>query len=180
MASAGSGRRYAQAVFEIARDQDSYEEWLRDLQTLADVFGIQEVQTFLEEPRVSSEDKEKLLDEHLPSLSPLAKNLSHVLMAKKRIALAPGIFEAYQEMVDEERGVVSATVTSALALDAESQKKIEETLQERVGRELRLSSDVDPDLVGGLVIRVGDRVIDGSTRTRLRNLRSWLREESAS
>ena len=177
--SSGSARRYAQAVFEIAREHDSYDEWLRDLQALADIFGISEVQTFLEGPRVSLEDKGKLLDQHLQSLSPLAQNLARLLVKKRRVQLATRIFDSYQTMLDEQRGVVEATVTSALPLNPQLQEEIERVLQRQVGRQMRLSTHVDPEIIGGLVARVGDKVIDGSTRTRLKNLRDWLHRGAA-
>jgi len=180
MPSNGSARRYAQAVFEIAQEHDSYDQWLRDLQALADVFGISEVQAFLEGPRVPLEDKEKILDQHLQSLSPLAQNLARILVKKRRVQLATGILDSYLVMLDEQRGVVEATVTSAVPLDPQLQEEIERVLQAQVGKQMRLSTQVDPEIIGGLVARVGDKVIDGSTRTRLKNLRDWLREGAAS
>ena len=83
-------------------------------------------------------------------------------------------------MLDEERGVVAASVTSAEPMDDDLQEQVRELLNRQVGRDLRLSIDVDPEIIGGFVARVGDRVLDGSTRSRLRNLRDWLRESAVS
>ena len=180
MPSGGSSRRYAQAVFDIARDNDTLDQWRDDLQTLADVLGLPDVQAFMESPRVSEENKQQLLDQHLGSVAPLARNLAMVLIRRNRSHLAQGILTDYLGMLDEERGIVAANVTSAEPMDDDLQEQVRQLLNQQVGRELRLSLDVDPEIIGGFVARVGDRVLDGSTRSRLRNLRDWLRESAVS
>jgi F-type H+-transporting ATPase subunit delta len=177
--ASGSARRYAQAVFDIARDQGAFDAWRDDLQALTDVLGIKEVQEFLDAPQIADESKQQILDQHLGRLGEGARNLASLLINKRRVHLIKGIYQTYEEMLDEHRGVVSATVTTAVPLDSALQKQVEETLRRQTGRELRLSTTVDPTILGGLVARVGDKVIDGSTRSRLRNLRDWLREEAA-
>lgn len=180
MPSGGSARRYAQAVFDIAKEQDTLDQWRDNLQTLADVLGLPDAQAFMESPRVSEENKHQLLDQHLGSVAPLARNLAMILIRRNRSHLAQGILDGYLEMLDEERGIVAANVTSAEPMDDDLQEQVRRLLNRQAGRELRLSVDVDPDIIGGFVARVGDRVLDGSTRSRLRNLREWLRESAAS
>ncbi len=180
MPSGGSSRRYAQAVFDIARDQDTLDQWRDDLQTIADVLGLPDVQAFVESPRVSQENKRQLLDQHLGSVAPLGRNLAMILIRRNRSHLAQGILDDYLRMLDEERGIVAASVTSAEQMDDDLQEQVRLLLNRQVGRDLRLSVDVDPEIIGGFVARVGDRVLDGSTRARLRNLREWLRESAAS
>ena len=180
MPSGGSSRRYAQAVFDIARDQDTLDQWRDDLQTIADVLGLPDVQAFVESPRVSQENKQQLLDQHLGSVTPLGRNLAMILIRRNRSHLAQGILDDYLRMLDEERGIVAASVTSAEQMDDDLQEQVRQLLNRQVGRDLRLSVDVDPEIIGGFVARVGDRVLDGSTRARLRNLREWLRESAAS
>ena len=180
MPSGGSARRYAQAVFDIAREQDTLDQWRDDLQTIADVLGLPDVQAFVESPRVSEENKQQLLDQHLDSAAPLARNLAMILVRRNRSHLAQAILDGYLAMLDEERGIVAASVTSAEPMDDDLQEQVRELLNRQVGRDLRLSIDVDPEIIGGFVARVGDRVLDGSTRSRLRNLRDWLRESATS
>ncbi len=180
MPSGGSARRYSQAVFDIAREQDTLDQWRDDLQTVADVLGLPDVQAFVESPRVTQENKQQLLDQHLGSVAPFARNLAMVLIRRNRAHLAQGILDGYLKMLDEERGVVAASVTSAEPMDDDLQEQVRELLNRQVGRDLRLSIDVDPEIIGGFVARVGDRVLDGSTRSRLRNLRDWLRESAVS
>ena len=179
MPSGGSARRYAQAVFDIAREQDALDQWRDDLQTMADVLGLPDVQGFMSMPRITQENKQALLDQHLGGVSPMARNLASILIRRSRVHLAAGILADYLEMLDEERGVVSAQVTSAVPMDDDLQGQVQGILNRQVGRDLRLSVDVDPEIIGGFIARVGDRVLDGSTRSRLRNLRDWLRDEAA-
>ncbi len=180
MPSGGSARRYAQAVFDIAREQNTLDEWRDNLQTIADVLSLPDVQAFVESPRVTAENKQELLDQHLGTVTPLARNLAMILIRRNRAHLAAGILDDYMGMLDEERGIIAASVTSAEPLDEGQQEQVRLLLNRQVGRELRLSADVDPQIIGGFVARVGDRVLDGSTRSRLRNLRDWLREGAAS
>ena len=77
MPSGGSSRRYSQAVFDIAREQDTLDQWRDDLQTVADVLGLPDVQTFVESPRVTQEIKQQLLDQHLGSVAPFARKPRH-------------------------------------------------------------------------------------------------------
>ena len=181
MPSTGSARRYARAVFEIALDNDTFDGWSDDLNTLAVVLGLPETQAFLSASRVSDQQRQQLLDQHLGGVSPQARNLVTLLVRRGRAHLAPGIEEAYRDMLDEHRGIVSATVTTAVPLADDLRSGVETSLRERLGgRDLRLASTVDEAILGGMVARVGDQVIDGSVRTRLRNMRDWLREEAAS
>ncbi len=176
MPSGGSARRYAQAVFDIAREQDTLDQWRDDLQTVADVLGVPDVQAFVESPRVTQANKQELLDQHLGEVAPMARNLAMILIRRGRAHLAQGILDEYLQMLDGERGIVAATVTSAEPMDDDLQDQVQQLLHRQVGRDLRLSTDVDPEILGGFIARVGDRVLDGSTRSRLRAMRDWLRE----
>ena len=106
----------------------------------------------------------------------LARNLTSLLVSKGRVALAEGIAAEYRELVDDYRGVGNAEVTTAVALDAEAEKRIADQMTEATGRQIKLTSRVDPDIVGGIVIKIGDSLIDGSTRTKLSAMRSALAE----
>ncbi len=181
MPSTGSARRYARAIFEIARDNDSFDEWSDDLNTLSGVLDLSETQAFLTASKVPGDQKQQLLDRHLEQVSTQARNLVTLLVRRGRVHLAAGITTAYQEMLDDHRGIISATVTTAVPLDDDLRAEVEANLRDRLGgRDLRLVSVVDESVVGGLVARVGDQVIDGSTRTRLRHMRDWLRDEATS
>ena len=174
MPSNGSVRRYAQAIFAIAQGDKTSDTWLNDLGRLTEICSIIEVQEFLKSPKLSFEQKDAFLAQHLEGLNPLALNLANLLVSKGRISLAGQIYESFQEMVDDEDGTVSAVLTSAIPLKKDLYNEIEKSLTRQTGAKLRMSSVVDPSIIGGIVARIGDKVIDGSTKAKLQNLRGWL------
>ncbi len=101
-------------------------------------------------------------------------NLFRLLRRKRRIALGPSIASYFGEMWDAERGVVRAELRTAVELDDERRQQIAGELTRRAGGTVELTARVEPELLGGAVVRVGDRLIDGSARTRLRALRAQL------
>ena len=176
MAAGSSARRHAQAVFQIARDQDRLDKWLEDLDELASAFGDPDLRRVLDSPKVRPDQKQELAAQRLAGLDTLARNLASLLVSKGRVALAEGIASEYRELVDDYRGVGNAEVTTAVALDAEAEKRIADQMSEATGKQIKLTSQVDPDIVGGIVIKIGDMLIDGSTRTKLSAMRSALAE----
>ncbi|TAK75153.1 MAG: ATP synthase F1 subunit delta [Dehalococcoidia bacterium] len=97
-----------------------------------------------------------------------------LLRRKGRLSLGRSIASYFRELMDEERSVLRAVVTTAVNLDAEREAAVKRRLQEQTGRTVELEKRVDPAILGGMTVRVGDQLLDGSTRTRLRNLRSSL------
>ena len=175
MARGASARRYAQAVFAIALDQGEPDRWLDDLALLADAMANEEFATFVDAPQLTLSQKTDLISEALgDSVSGLARNLISLLASRNSARLLPSITESYQEMLDEHNGVERAEIVSAVALSDEQQARIEATLTGIVGKEITATSRVEPQILGGFVARVGDKVIDGSTRTRLDELRREL------
>lgn len=175
MAQGASARRYAQAAFELALDKDEFDTWSDDLGYLAGAIGNEEFSAFLDAPQITVGQKIKLIDETVgDSVSPLTRNLLALLASRNSASLLPYILDAYQEMLDAHRGVERAELVSAVALSDDQQSKIENMLKEMVGKDISLTVRVDPNILGGIVARVGDRVIDGSTRTKLEGLRREL------
>ena len=169
-----AAKRYAQAVFDIARERDELDRWAGDLQVITDLVAQSGVLDVLANSRVPSDTKERLLRAGLADLSPLALNLAHLLVEKGRIALAEQVQAEYQRLLDEHRGVAQATVVTAVSLSEDERRAVAQRLQELTGKEIVLETQVDPEILGGLVARIGDRVIDGSTRGRLLALRQSL------
>ncbi len=176
MAAGSSARRHAQAVFQIAQEQGSLEKWQTDLEELASAFGDPDLSRVLESPKVRPDQKQDLAAQRLAGLEPLARNLASLLVSKGRVALAAGIAAEYRDLLDDYRGVGNAEVTTAVALDPEAEKRIADQMSEATGKQIQLTSQVAPDIVGGIVIKIGDRLIDGSTRTKLSAMRSALAE----
>jgi len=175
-----AAKRYAQAAFDIARQRDELDRWVEDLQAVADLVAQPGVVDILASSRVPFEDKERLLSSGLAEVSPLALNLARLLVQKGRIALAQQVREEYQRLLDEHRGMAHAVVLTAVPLSQEEERAVGQRLRELTGKEIVLERQVDPGIMGGLVARVGDRLIDGSTRTRLLELRRQLAGESGS
>ncbi|HXG36030.1 MAG TPA: ATP synthase F1 subunit delta [Dehalococcoidia bacterium] len=169
-----AAKRYAEGVLELARSQDKLEEWSELLQLISRILGDPQVASLMASARISTTNKISLAERLFEGLDPLALNLVRLLVSKGRGALAPEIAEAYQEMVDEERGIAHATVTTAVPLSAEEEQMVARRLAEISGKQVVLQTRVDENIIGGLVARVGDRLIDGSTKSRLQSLKRKL------
>ncbi len=176
MAAGSSARRHAQAVFQIARAQDSLDKWQADLDEIASALGDEELSRVLESPRIRPDQKQELAGQRLAGLDPLARNLASLLVSKGRVALAGDIAGEYRALLDDHRGVGAAEVITAVPLDSRAEKRIVDQMSKATGKRITLTSSVDPDIVGGIVIKIGDRLIDGSTRTKLSAMRNSLAE----
>ncbi len=175
MARGASARRYAQAVFAIALEQGEPGRWLDDLALLSDAMANDDFANFLDAPQPTLSQKINLIEETLgDSVSRLALNLVSLLASRNSARLARSITESYQEMLDEYNGIERAEIVSAITLSDEQQQRIETMLKDIVGKEITATSRVEPHILSGFVARVGDKVIDGSTRTRLDDLRRQL------
>ncbi len=172
MPAAASARRYAQAVFEIASESGELERWLDDLTLMADSITNEEFRQTLSAPRISMAQKEALIRESLgSSVGPLALNLMALLASRGLVHMLPGIADVFQEMLDAHQGIERAEVVSAVSLTDDQQQHVARMLNDLSGKDVRLTTRIDPEILGGLVIRVGDKVMDGSARTRLQNMR---------
>ncbi len=179
-ASGSSARRYAQAVFEIARERDSFDRWQEDLQALAGIASHPELAALLRNPRLPVDAKRQLLREALSRAGEEAVNLATLLVARGNLeALAGPIAAEYLRRLDEARGIVHAEVLTAVELEPAEETRITQDLAEATGKEVRLERRVDPSIVGGMVIRIGDQVVDGSISSRLKGLQRNLSEMMA-
>ncbi len=176
MAADSSARRHAQAVFQIAREQDTLDKWQADLDEIASAFGDPDLGRVLESPRIRPDQKQELAGQRLAGLDPLARNLASLLVSKGRVGLAGDITGEYRALMDDHRGVGAAEVITAVPLDSDAEKRIVDQMSKAMGKRIMLTSSVDPDIVGGIVIKIGDRLIDGSTRTKLSAMRNSLAE----
>ncbi len=172
MAGQQSARRFAQAAFQIAQEADQLPEWRDDLTTIAQALGNQELATLLDSPQVPVETKLKVLDEVLgDGVGPLPRNLVGLLASRSAVAVVPEIVDHFEAMLDASQGVVRADVTTAVKLSADQTAQLTKTLSEVVGADVKVETRVDPAVLGGMVARVGDRVIDGSLRTKLQTMK---------
>ena len=113
----------------------------------------------------------------LPNATPLVRNFVHILVDRDRLAEVPGIVEALSELINIQRGIITADVTTAVPLDADMERVVAQRLAAHLGRsaeKVTIRSRVDPSIIGGVVARVGDQVIDDSVRGRIERLRRTL------
>ena len=169
-----AAKRYAEAALLLARESGNEEAWSAGLQTMSALFGDPQARAVLENARVPLADKLKLVEAALAGVDPLVLNLARLLLRRRRTTLGPQIAEAFQELLDEERGISHAVVTTAVPLSEEDVKAVTRRLSELTGRQVIVETRVDEGLLGGLVARIGDRLIDGSTRSRLAALKRQL------
>ncbi len=176
-----SARRYAEAVFELAVEPgpagpaDTIDAWSRDLQTIADFASEADVARVLESGRVPASEKLRLVTAALePHVSALAMNLVKLLAARNKLHVSRQIFEAFRERADDHRGIAHATVTTAVPLADGERQAIATRLSTLTGKRVDVTPVVDEAIIGGVVARIGDQLIDGSTRTKLIALKRRL------
>jgi F-type H+-transporting ATPase subunit delta len=171
-----AAKRHAQAVFQLALERGELEKWLEDLKTIATTLSQPQLMAILESPKVHLDEKMELISRCLPGVSQLALNLVYLLVARRRLRLIDQIASEYQRLADAYQGLEHAEVTTAIPLDEEDRKRLSERLAELTGTRIMLSTKVDPNVIGGFVVRIGDRLIDGSTKSKLDSLRKSLVE----
>ena len=167
-------RRYAEAAFDIALRDGTVETWRRELDTAAETVAVDELMRVLANPAIPFERRAAVVDRVFESLSQPVRNLVKLLLRRGRIEQLPRVAAEFRRLDDKHNGIVHATATSAAPLKPDEVKAITARLEELTGARVELATDVDPDLLGGVVVRVGDRLIDGSVRGRLERLRNQL------
>jgi F-type H+-transporting ATPase subunit delta len=164
-------RPYARAAFEEARAEQRLNEWSESLATAAIAIRDPRVEDLLGNPHVTPERLAAfLIDLVGPALGEHGANFVRTLAANHRLAYLPEIATLFEGMKDQAQGMADVTVTSAAALDGAQQQKLAASLERRLQRKVRLHTQINPQLIGGAVIRSGDLVIDGSLRTRLERI----------
>ncbi|MFN2463342.1 MAG: F0F1 ATP synthase subunit delta [Candidatus Dormibacteria bacterium] len=173
--SGGSAQRYAQAAFEVAREKGDIKGWSKDLDQLEVILTHPEVAQALENPRLDTTQRIGLVLGLAPKdLGPERANFLKLLVLGHRTSLVTEIREAFQAMVDEAEGRTELDLTVAAGLSSAEENALTKELAKKLGREVKVNVTVDPGIIGGLVIRQGDHVTDGSVRRRLAEMREEL------
>ncbi len=173
MADPQAAKRYAQAAFGIASDANALPQWRSELNDVATVLAESGLAPVLADTKLPLERRLSLVDRAL-DVSPLAMNFAKLLVSKGRSTEARAVAEAFDRMADEREGIAHASVTTAVELSPDQLNAISARLSQSLGRQVRARAVVDPSIIGGLVVRVGDKLVDGSIRTRLKRLRREL------
>ena len=175
-----AGRRYALAIMEIARADGDLDSWLEAADALDELTSEGRFVAALQADGMTEEKYLAIIRRVLPNATEKQLNVFRLLRRKSRLSLGPSIASYLRELADEERGVQRAVVTTAVELDAERLERVRQRIVSMTGRDrVELEAQVDPAILGGMVIRIGDQMLDGSTRARLQELRSSL-ERAAS
>ncbi len=177
--SSGIAERYAAAVFSLAKEDKSLETLEANIDDLADALaGSEDLRDLIHSPVYSREtqgqairaiaDKMGLMDVMKNTLSLMAEN--------RRLFVLPALIAQLRDMIADANGIVTAEVTSAIALSSDQSKKLAETLKAQVGRDVKIKATVDESLIGGLVVKVGSKMIDTSIRAKLNSLQNAMKE----
>jgi len=169
-----AAKRYAVAAFELAQEHNDADAWLTAARQIAEFMGDPEVKRVLENTRVSQGPKQRLIDAALGDLPALPLNLARLLVRKNRTALAVDIAAQLEQLLEQQRGVSRARATTAVPLGDAEREALSRRLAQQTGGEVVLETAVDPELLGGVVVQIGDRLIDASTKSKLRALRENL------
>jgi len=168
-------RPYAQAAFEEAQKLADLKGWSAVLLSLAEMVCYPEVRAVVTSPRVAKSQIESLMDGLLDKQASLQqRNFVRILVDNQRLQVLPEIAAIFENLRAEAEKTVNVVVDSAFELSADQQEKIVKSLKARMGREIKLVCKVNKELLGGIVIRAGDKVIDGSARTRLGEMSNAL------
>ena len=171
-----SAKRYAQAVFEIAQEKNELDKWLADLRTIASVLSDEKLTALLENPKIHFPAKTKVIGETLPGIGRLSRNLVLLLTAKGRLVLAKELAHEYDRLLNAHRGIERAEVVSAVPLTDKQKERVTQFLSSLTGKKVAIEARIDPSIQGGLMARIGDTLVDGSTRSQLQHLRKSLSE----
>jgi F-type H+-transporting ATPase subunit delta len=171
-------RRYAKALLLIGKEDnqvDTYRQELDDFNALIEKEGA--LRQAINNPLYNAEGRKKVLGSVLEklALSQVMKSFLTLLFDKGRFGYLSSINDFYQKLADELEGIARASLVSATELSSETVDKIRSTLSDRTGKDIILEVEQDPGLIGGIVTRIGDLVLDGSIKTQLLNMRESLK-----
>jgi len=166
---------YARSLFEVASDQDKLDLVRDQLGAFADALDeTRELQVFFFSPYFSTQEKQDGLDRAVSGADPAVVNFLKLLIENHRMPVIFRVRRAYEDLWEEENKLLPVQVTSAVELDQVTVKQIGDRIAEQTGRKVDLSAEVEPDILGGIVVRVGNSVLDASVRNRLEQLRKQV------
>jgi F-type H+-transporting ATPase subunit delta len=170
-----AARRYAEAAFDTGRADGTLDAWERDMATTAVTMRHPELRRLLQHPAIPFSEKERVLRAVLGrSVAQGVVNLLLLMVRRGRPGAIEPMIARFAELLRRERGVALAQVRTALPLDDTQRAEITTRLRALTGAEIEMDESVDPDLIGGVAVRIGDRLYDASVRSRLERLRARL------
>ncbi|MEA2651436.1 MAG: F-type H+-transporting ATPase subunit delta [Chloroflexota bacterium] len=166
---------YARSLFEVAREQDKIDVVRDQVGQFADALAeSRELEVFFFSPYFSTEEKKAGLDRVLEDAEPVVRNFLELLIENHRTPVLMRVRREYDRLWQDVNKLLPVQITSAVELDESVHARIGEEIGRQTGRRVQLSSTVDPDVLGGIVLRVGNSILDASVRTRLERLRKQV------
>ncbi|MGD0676640.1 MAG: ATP synthase F1 subunit delta [Polyangiaceae bacterium] len=170
-------RRYARALLELGIEQGQLDKIVEDVATVADAWQTSpDLRHTIEDPRVPQAVKKAVIGELADQIGAhaMTRNTLLLLVDRRRVQMLPALAQTLRELADARRGLVRAEVTTAAPLPEPYYGRLHAQLEKMTGKSVIVDRKTDPSLIGGVVTRIGDRVFDGSLRTRLQSLRDAL------
>lgn len=171
-------RRYAQALLMIATERNILEKFEQELDTFKEILLSEpNLKEFMDNPKILPEQKKKVLIPLVESrLDPLTVNFLCLIVDKRRENLFLDIIEEYRNYADQARNIIDAEVRAAVQMTDKDMRELEQKLSKATGKKVRMKSTIDTSLLGGMVVRIGDTVIDGSIVKKLSLLKTRLQQ----
>lgn len=166
---AAVAKRYAKALFEVAKERGELDQAAQELGRLASMLREHaDLAQFLHHPVVPKQAKLEILEQVFQGqLSPGVYRLAQILIERDRLKELDRVAQAYVEEVNKERGLVEAVVSTAVPLTEEQQEHLKQTLAKLTAKEVHLISEVNPEMLGGMTVKIGDIIFDGSLKNKL-------------
>src|SRR3954451_10540590 len=163
---------YARSLFEVAKEQDKLDTVREQLGQFAEALDqTRELSIYFFSPYFSTTEKKEGLGRLLEGVDPVVGNFLELLVENHRMPAIFRVRREFERLWEQENRLLPVTITSAVKLDDATVKSIGDAIGEQTGQQVQLTADVDPDVLGGLVVRVGNSILDASIRNRLENLR---------
>lgn len=174
-------RRYAGAMFELGLKQNKLDRILDDVRQIAQVFAHRKLSYLLREPKIPAQRKETAIRQALQGkVLPTSLNLALLVVQRELVEAMPNIARELEQLVLNYKNQAVAKVTTATKIDDAQMTLIKKALEQRTGKTILVEPAVQPEILGGVIARVGDQVIDGSIRNRLNTLRQQLLTSASS
>jgi F-type H+-transporting ATPase subunit delta len=174
MSGVKSSKRYAQAVFQIAIENNNLEIWQQNLTAIAELMSQTDFASLLDNPKVPFIIKAEIARNTLGEIDPLALNFAFLLISKNKSSQADQIKDEFHNLVNEYQGIKYTEITTAISVDERDKEKLKQRLETIIGSKISIRYSVDPTILGGIIARFNGSLLDGSVRNNLEMLRKSL------
>ncbi|GGB56127.1 ATP synthase subunit delta [Lentibacillus populi] len=172
MSEAVVAKRYADALFQLGTEKQAHEEMVEEFRVVKEIFqDNKRLYTFLKHPRVNNEKKKQFLDEVFQGMSTDVVNTLKLLVERHRVEIIPFVIDQFRQMVYDAQGIAEATVYSVQELSDAEIKELAAVFAKRLGKkEIKLENKIDPSIIGGVKLQIGNTIYDGSLHAKLKRI----------